>query len=259
MNRLFADIETSPNIGLFWRAGYKQNISYDNIIQERGIICIGYKWENAKKAECLQWDENQDDREMLEKFTNILAEADEVVFHNGDRFDLPWIRSRALMHEIPAWPEPKSVDTLQWARRRFYFNSNRLDYLGEILTGAGKLKTEYGMWKDILLRKCPKAMAKMVKYCKQDVVKLQEVYEKLAAYVPAKTHVSVLNGGEKWMSPFAANCTDVFFNKTYVTAAGTLKHYMRCNATNRIYTISDRAYQDYREWRLDNPYQRKSA
>jgi hypothetical protein len=102
-------------------------------------------------------------------------------------------------------------------------------------------------------------MAKMVKYCKQDVVKLQEVYEKLAAYVPAKTHASVLNGGEKWMSPFAANCTDVFFNKTYVTAAGTPKHYMRCNATNRSYAISDRAYQDYREWRLDNPYQKKSA
>lgn len=257
MNRLFADIETSPNIGLFWRSGYKQNISYDNIIHERGIICIGYKWENAKRPECLTWDENQDDREMLEKFTNILAEADEVVFHNGDRFDLPWIRSRALMHEIPAWPEPKSLDTLQWARRRFYFNSNRLDYLGEILTGTGKLKTEYGMWKDILLNKCPSAMAKMVRYCKRDVVKLQEVYERLAAYSPAKTHASVLNGGEKWMSPHVAGSTDVQHNKTYVTAAGTPKHYMRCNVSNRTYTISDTAYKHYCEWRRDNP--RKDA
>ena len=31
--RLFFDIETSPNIGLFWEAGYKKNIDVSNIIQ----------------------------------------------------------------------------------------------------------------------------------------------------------------------------------------------------------------------------------
>ena len=40
IKRLFFDIETSPNIGYFWRAGYKLNIGADNIIEERKIICI---------------------------------------------------------------------------------------------------------------------------------------------------------------------------------------------------------------------------
>jgi hypothetical protein len=36
--RLFFDIETSPNIGLFWSAGFKLNIAPENIIKERAII-----------------------------------------------------------------------------------------------------------------------------------------------------------------------------------------------------------------------------
>ena len=32
---LIYDIETSPNIGWFWRAGYKLNIQPENIIKER--------------------------------------------------------------------------------------------------------------------------------------------------------------------------------------------------------------------------------
>ena len=49
IKRLFFDIETSPNIGLFWTAGYKLNISPDSIIKERAIICICYKWAGDDK------------------------------------------------------------------------------------------------------------------------------------------------------------------------------------------------------------------
>ena len=52
--RLYLDIETSPNIGMFWESGYKKNISYDNIIKERAIICICYKWKShiQKREKC---------------------------------------------------------------------------------------------------------------------------------------------------------------------------------------------------------------
>jgi hypothetical protein len=50
--RLFYDIETSPNIGLFWQSGYKLNIDHSNIIQERAIICICWKWEGQKEVHC---------------------------------------------------------------------------------------------------------------------------------------------------------------------------------------------------------------
>ena len=33
--RLFWDLETSPNIGLFWKSGWKINISEEKILQEK--------------------------------------------------------------------------------------------------------------------------------------------------------------------------------------------------------------------------------
>ena len=69
--RLFFDIEVSPNIGMFWEAGYKKNISHENIIKERAIICICYKWEDDKDVMFLQWDYKQSDKRMLEQFVKI--------------------------------------------------------------------------------------------------------------------------------------------------------------------------------------------
>jgi len=62
--RLFFDIETSFNIGFFWRAGWKQTISPENIIEERKVICVSYKWEDDDKVHTLTWDENQSDKTL---------------------------------------------------------------------------------------------------------------------------------------------------------------------------------------------------
>jgi hypothetical protein len=67
IKRLFFDIETSPNVGFFWTAGYKQNISHDNIIKERAIICICYKWAGEDKIYSLTWDKNQNDKKYAPK------------------------------------------------------------------------------------------------------------------------------------------------------------------------------------------------
>ena len=69
--RLFFDIETSPNIGLFWEAGYKKNIDHSNIIKERAIICICYKWEDSKEVGFLTWDSKQSDKKMLQNFIKL--------------------------------------------------------------------------------------------------------------------------------------------------------------------------------------------
>ena len=111
--RLYFDIETSPNVGLFWSAGYKQNIDYSNIIKERAIICICYKWEDEKETYALTWDSKQDDKKMLIEFIKIANQADELIGHNGDKFDLAWIRTRCLFHKIDMFPKYTTIDTLK--------------------------------------------------------------------------------------------------------------------------------------------------
>ncbi len=144
-------VKTSPNIGLFWEAGYKKNIDYSNIIQERAIICICYKWEDDKEVYALQWDAKQNDKRMLEQFIEVANVANEMVGHNGDKFDLAWIRTRCLFHKIEMFPKYTTIDTLKVARQKFRFNSNRLNYIADFLGIGQKIKTEYSLWKNILL------------------------------------------------------------------------------------------------------------
>ena len=113
MRRLFWDIETSPNIVLSWRVGRKVNLDYDNILHERAVICIGYKWEGENEVGALSWDKEQGDMAMLSRFADIAGEADEMVAHNGDSFDLGWFKTRCLLHGIQTFPEYKTVDTLK--------------------------------------------------------------------------------------------------------------------------------------------------
>lgn len=250
INRLFFDLEVSPNVGLFWRPGYEVNIDHGNIIQERAIICVGYKWEHEKKAHVICWDKDQDDKALLAEFLKIANTADEIVAHNGDRFDIPWLRGRCIFHGLEPMPRYKSVDTLQWARRNFGFNSNRLDYIAKYLGMGGKIKTEFGLWKDIVLHKCPKALKRMAEYCARDVELLQKVYARMEPYTTPKTHVGVASGSDKWTCPKCGG-TDVRIVKTTTSAAGTTRTQMQCNDDGRYFTISAAARKEYLEWKKE--------
>jgi DNA polymerase III epsilon subunit-like protein len=247
--RLFADIETSPNVVLSWRCGYDINIAHDNIIKERKIICIGYKFEGDKKVQILRWDKDQDDRKMLEAFLEVAKEADEIVGHYLDRFDLPWIRARCLILGLDPLPLLKTVDTKAWASKYFYFNSNKLDYLGEVLGFGKKIKTDFDLWKDIVLHKSQKALGKMCTYCARDIDLLEKVFLKLQGCTKPKTHVGVLNGGEKWSCPFTGS-TDVQHEKLRVTSTGTRQHQFFSRTAKKYYQVSDTAFKEYMAYRL---------
>jgi uncharacterized protein YprB with RNaseH-like and TPR domain len=237
--RLFFDIETSPNIGLFWEAGYKKNIDYTNIIQERAIICICYKWEGEREVYSLQWDSKQCDKAMLLKFVEVANSASELVGHNGDKFDLAWVRTRCLFHGIPMFPKYITIDTLKTARSKFKFNSNRLNYIAHYLGLGQKIKTEFGMWKEIVLNKDKKSMEKMVKYCKKDVILLEKVYKHLAVHMEPKVHYGVIFGQDRGSCPECGSDEIVRQNKR-TTATGLVKIMYSCNTCNKYHTKTDK-------------------
>jgi uncharacterized protein YprB with RNaseH-like and TPR domain len=240
--RLFFDIETSPNIGMFWTAGYKLNISHDNIIKERAIICICYKWEGDEKIYSLTWDDDQDDKKMLEKFVVIANDADELVGHNGDKYDLAWVRTRCLFHGIPMFPNYVTIDTLKQARSKFKFNSNKLDYIGKFLGLGEKIHTSFDLWKDIVLNKDKQALEDMVTYCKGDVELLEKIYNKMSSYFPHKTHLGVTEGKEKTSCPGCAS-TNMAYSRKRISALGTFRIQLQCKDCGKYHTVSNRAYE----------------
>ncbi len=87
----------------------------------------------------------------------------------------------------------------------------------------------------------------MVEYCKRDVELLEPVYVRLAQFMPAKTHVGVLGGNDKWTCPVDGS-TDVAMNKKKITASGTTFYIMQCRACGKYYQINAKAYKDYQAW-----------
>ena len=237
--RLYFDIETSPNIGFFWTAGFKLNISTESIIKERAIICICYKWEEDKVTHSLNWDSKQNDKKMLQDFIKVANEADELVGHNGDKFDLSWVRTRCLFHRLEMFPTYVTIDTLKVARSKFKFNSNKLNYIAKYLGIGQKIHTDYDLWKDIVLNKDKDAMDKMIKYCKMDVILLEKVHKELSLHIPAKTHYGVIFGGDRGSCPECGS-DDIVRNNKRVTATGVVKVQMRCKTCGKMHTKTDK-------------------
>jgi len=230
--RLFFDIETSPNIGLFWEAGFKKTISPADIIKERAIICICYKWEDDENVKFLTWDTRQCDKKMLMAFLKVAQQADEIVGHNSDKYDIKWVRTRCLFHDLEPINHITSIDTLKVARSTFKFNSNKLDYIGQYLQQGQKISTDYGMWKDILLKNDRKALKLMVEYCQQDIILLEKVYSKLRNYIQPKTHFGLIFGGAKMDCPECGS-DHLVVHANKLRASGLRQKVMKCKTCGK--------------------------
>lgn len=244
IKRLFFDIETSPNIVYSWRIGYNLSITPDNIIDERKIICISYKWENEDQIHSLKWDENQCDRQMLIDFVKVANQADELIAHNGDRFDIKWIRTRCIYHRVPMLPSYRTLDTLKKAKSGFNFNSNKLDYIAKFLGVGAKIShSGFDMWVKVM-KGDEEAMDEMVNYCNGDIVLLQDVFLTMLNYMKTNTHVGVLNNNLKYSCPTCGGEHPVLL-KNNVTAMGTVKRLMECGDCEYNYEISNSSYMNF--------------
>ena len=217
----------------------KKNIDYSNIIKERAIICICYKWEDDKEVGWLTWDAKQCDKKMLEKFVKIANSADELVGHNGDKFDLAWIRTRCLYHGIGMFPNYTTIDTLKIARSKFKFNSNKLNYIAKFLGIGQKIHTDFDLWKRIVLNKDKVAMDKMVRYCKMDVILLEKVYKQLSTHIAPKTHYGVIFGQDRGNCPECGS-NDLIRHLQRISASGLKKIVYQCKTCGKYNTRTDK-------------------
>jgi DNA polymerase III epsilon subunit-like protein len=245
IKRLFFDIETSPMIVYSWRVGWKLNIPTDNIIEDWKIICISYKWEDEDKVQTLSW-KNKCDKQLLIDFIKIANQADELIAHNGDRFDIKKIRTRCVYHRIPMFPNYRTLDTLKKAKSGFNFNSNRLDYIAKFLGVGAKLEHEgFNMWVKCM-QGDEQALKDMVEYCEMDIIVLEDVWFVLQNYIKNNTHSGTHNGKLKASCPTCGS-EDISLLKNNFTASGTIKRQLECNPCGYVYETSNSAWRTFLE------------
>lgn len=224
---LIFDVETSPVLAWVWKTGPKISVRPDQIKagQKFDIICICYKWAHEKTIHSLDWGiKRQNSAAMVDAFSKIIEQADVAIAHNGDRFDIKQINTQRLFHNQPPVAWPTSEDTLKQFKKHFYFPAYNLDYLAKTLTGSGKDRMEFQDWIDIVEHKNPKALAKMIAYCKRDVQKLYEVWKKSAKYCKAKVHAGIISDANRDTCP---RCAATKFRRDgfIVTTVGRYQRY----------------------------------
>lgn len=195
---LLFDIETAPNLGYAW-GKWEQNIIEN--VKDWYILSFSYKWLGEKTVYAYSlpnfsnYKKNrEDDSELIKKLWRLMDEADIVIAHNGDEFDIKKANARLIMSGILP-PKPyKTIDTKKVAKRHFKFDSNKLDELGRYLGLGRKIQTGgFDLWKGCMAGNSD-SWKKMVKYNKQDVVLLEKVYLKLRPWINNFPIVSSENG-----------------------------------------------------------------
>lgn len=173
---LIWDVETRYLLARIWNTG-EQRVNPEQIVdgQTPDIICIAWKWLGVKGVHSLDWGLNkQDSKPMIEQFSKIIESADLAIAHNGSQFDIKHLNTQRLLHGLPPVNWPSTDDSLAMFRSKFYFPSYKLDYLAKILTGSGKDPMNFDDWVAVVERKDPKALEKMLRYCRRDVLKLAQ-------------------------------------------------------------------------------------
>lgn len=185
----FLDIETFPNIGYVW-GKYDQNVI--KYTQQSCVASFVWKWANNDKIISRSLPDyvgyvagSYDDELLVADLWKLLDEADIVVAHNGDSFDVKVIVGRFLIHGMRP-PSPfKTVDTKTVVKGIARYNSNSLDDLCGQFFGVHKIKTDFDLWEGCI-KGDAKCWAKMIEYNRKDVLLLERVYYKLLPF--AKIH-----------------------------------------------------------------------
>lgn len=238
---LFWDVETSLNIVTTFSL-YPKYIPYNSILQDWHIICGSWKFLGDKEVDSVSVIDDKerfkmnpsDDYEVVKRLRDVLLEADIIVHHNGDKFDIKKLNTRLIYHRLDPLPNKLvTVDTLKEARRTFAFTSNRLDYLGDYLKVGRKVKTEPDLWSKVLAGDRV-AHVSMLIYNQADVELLENVYNVMRPYI--KHPNSALFAGKTSICCKDCFSTKIQFRGEQVTRTKLQKRYqcMSCGKWGHV-------------------------
>lgn len=188
MQILFIDLESSPLLGYSWNSWKTDLISIE---KESALLSIAWKVNDGKTQAASR--RLFTEKQLASKLWKLFDDADVIVGHNGDGFDIKVANKFFLKHGMTPPSPYKTVDTLKLARRYFRFGSNRLDYLSRFLFNDKKLETGMNLWFAAMAGE-QSALVQMENYNKHDVDLLYKLYNKLRVWHTGHPNSNVYNG-----------------------------------------------------------------
>lgn len=163
----FLDIETSGfsanfDYMLSWSIKYLNGDVKHDVISKRDIDSLKF------------------DKRILESLIKELENIDTVVTYYGQRFDIPFLRTRAMMEslEFPAYGEKRHVDLYFSVKYRMKLGRNTLEQATTALGIEGKNHVLGEEWKRGRVGD-KKALKYVLEHNDLDVIILEKLYQKL--------------------------------------------------------------------------------
>jgi hypothetical protein len=142
---LLLDIETYPALTWQWSL-WDKFTPVDRLVRPGGLLCWAAKWYGESEVKFASlWGDGV--VAMAERMWDLLDEADAVVTYNGDKFDLPKLRSAVELESGIGPVSPfKSID-LYKTIKQFDFLSRKLDFVCKSLEIGEKIKhSGFDLW-----------------------------------------------------------------------------------------------------------------
>lgn len=123
----------------------------------------------------------KEDKRIVQSLVNCLSNYDRVIGHFSSRFDLPMIRSRAIICgvEFPSYGALYQTDTWQILKNKFKLRRNSLENATRNLVGQSRKDHLSLAIKHGCLRGEKWALDATFKHCHSDVLDLRELYNKI--------------------------------------------------------------------------------
>lgn len=193
------DIETAPNLGYTW-GKWEQNVI--EFTRSWYLLSFAVKTLGDKRVKTYALPDypgfkrdKENDKALTKELWKMMNEADIVVAHNGDNFDIKKANARFICHGLEPPAPYKTIDTLKVARRHFKFDSNKLDELGAYLKLGRKLPhTGFHLWKGCMTGD-DKSWRLMRRYNARDVELLEKVYLKLRPWMTNHPNLNLYTDG----------------------------------------------------------------
>ena len=194
---LTIDVETAPTLAYTWGL-WDQSIGLNQIVEPTYILSWAAKWLGKKeiifgginkhtKGKCSA----KYEAVMIKGMWELLDEADIVVGHNSNAFDLKHLNSAFIRAKMPPPSSYRKIDTLKIAKANMKFISNKLEHLTYTLGLEHKMHHEgFELWTKCMAGD-PKAWRIMEKYNKKDVGITEQLYMELRAYMPNHPNLQI--------------------------------------------------------------------
>lgn len=168
----FLDIETSnlkANFGivLCWCILDEKGRRFEDVLNKKDVLS------------------GNEDKRIVQSCIDTMMKFDRICGHYSTYFDIPFLRTRALIHglKFPGQGELYHTDVWRMAKSKLCLHSNRQNVVAESLYGKTvKTRISHPDWRKAMLGDA-KSAAEVLNHCQKDVIDLRKNFYTLLPFI----------------------------------------------------------------------------